>query len=231
MKIRHLSAILLSAALFTAISQAATLVVTVNVDNSLGGLFVSNLNTRLTAGNLATAHDGDVIQLGYFDSATQASPFAGNWIPMSGEGSLNTAFNNTTVGDNVGTGSGNGQFAFSLNFTVGSPTTGVSMPPVVGTPLGIRFYNGLNIAQSTLFETIVNPTLWKWPTPAAAPTIPTIDMFLEDAGAKLQSTGLAAPTSGNLNTIIPNVGAPEPTSAALLLVGLVSLASRRRRKV
>ena len=35
--------------------------------------------------------DGAVIQIGYFDGATTANNFLGNFVPLTGEGSLNTA--------------------------------------------------------------------------------------------------------------------------------------------
>ena len=63
-------------------------------------------------GGLAVNGDGSLATLGYFDQATGAEPFKGNWIPMTF---------GTTVGDSSsGYGYDDGMFSFTTIFTRGS---------------------------------------------------------------------------------------------------------------
>lgn len=215
-----------------AVTHAATLATQVNWDS--GSYTLRNFtNTASITGGTAADHNGAVLQLGYFDSATAGNLFAGTWIPITGEGSLNTAFNNTRVGDYTANGASDGSFAFSSGaspgtlFTQAVPASFLALPPG-GAFLAVRFYDNVTIGSSTFYETVAN-ALWKWSAPAS----PTANVAISfdngnGAGLRLQSTTLA-PIGTNIRASLPNVVAPEPTSATLLLVGLVSLASRRRR--
>jgi hypothetical protein len=118
---------------------------TVSFDS--GGLQVFDQNTGamnpLTGGTTADGN-GTVLQLGYYDAATTANNFLGNWVPLSGETSLNTAvipntgippqnpsgehYNQTSIGDMNASGAGNGTFAISLDFVAGNATSGNSLP-------------------------------------------------------------------------------------------------------
>ena len=233
MKIPRLFAAFTVVFLSCAVTHAATLATQVNWDSGSYSLRNSTGTAAITGGTTAD-HNGAVLQLGYFDSATSGNLFAGTWIPITGEGSLNTAFNNTRVGDYTVNGAGDGSFAFSSGaspgtlFTQAVPSSFVALPPG-GAFLAIRFYDNLTIATSTFYETVAN-ALWKWSAPAS-PTANVAISFDDGngAGLRLQSTTLA-PIGTNIRATIPTVTTPEPTSAGLLLVGFVSLAARRRRQ-
>ena len=213
----------LCAIAFIATTQAAS-IVTVNFDS--GSLTLGNASGSILSGGTTADGNGDVLQLGYFSNGTAGSPFAGTWVPLSGSGSLNTAFSTTSIGDANANGAGDGTFALSLTFTAGSSTTGNSFP-LAGTPVGIRFYDGLSIATSTHYETIMD-SLWKWVDPAVPPTNVPVTISFDDVGLKAESSGGYAPTfaGGKLTTA---VATPEPTSALLLGMGAAGLLARRRR--
>lgn len=208
------------------LSHSATLVTTVNFDS--GGRLVVNSNgaTPLFGGTPAD-NDGAVLQLGYFTTSTAADLFSGVFVPLTGEGSLNTTFANTRIGDQTLNGGTDGRFALSLNFTAGNAGTGNSLP-AANTLLAIRFYNATTIGASSFFQTVAD-IAWLWKSPSNPAS--NVSLSLDDGGLKLQSNpGAASPATGTpIATTIPTAAAPEPTSAALLMVGLVSLASRRRR--
>lgn len=237
-----------SSALFLAISllsvtasYGAALVTQVNFDS--GSILIKNNGgaTNVTGGTAADGNGG-VIQLGYFSVATTGTAvgnFLGVWTPLTGEGSLNTGgnvagsvpgetFNKTSMGD---VGGADGEFGMTVVFSDSVAGTGNSLPSSTSIPLAIRFYNGTTIAGSTFYNTVSNDA-WLWKLPAvAAPLPPTINMSLGVGAAfKWQSVNVLAQSASTAGTTsIPNVVAPEPTSAALLMVGLVSLAARRRR--
>lgn len=207
------------------LSYGATLVTTVNFDSGSRLLVNSNGVTPLTGGTIADGN-GAVLQLGYFSTSTAADLFSGTFVPLTGEGSLNTTFANSSIGDQTANGGVDGRFALTLNFTSGNAGTGNSLP-AANTFLAIRFYNATTIASSTFFETIAD-TAWLWKSPSNPPS--NVSISLDDSGLKRQSNpGAASPAAGTpISTAIPTA-APEPTSTALVLVGLVSLAARRRR--
>src|ERR1043166_480175 len=62
---------------------------TVNMDS--GGHTLSDQNSVLLTSGTSADGNGAVLRLGYYDNATLANPFAGIFIPLTGEGSLNTA--------------------------------------------------------------------------------------------------------------------------------------------
>ena len=227
--IKSLSIGFLCFSLLASLSQAAALV-TITVDSGARSL-QNQLGTPLTAGNLAVNGDGAVIQVGYFQTATVGNNFGnGTFVPLTGAGSLfNVA---TTIGDSVANGPGNGEiFTDPLNLFAGqNGGANDALFPPAGTPLSIKIFNNTTINGSTFFGVFSN-NLWKWGTPANAPAQPLINILFDSAGLVAQnSANLNAGTPGTaLRTLTPNVVAPEPTSATLLMVGLVSLASRRRR--
>ena len=173
--------------------------------------------------------DGDVIQLGYFSNGTAGNNFNGTWIPLSGQGSANTGvisgstetYNKTSIGDQSSQGAGNGTFALSLAFTVGDATTGNNLPSSTSIPLCIRVYNGTTVAGSTFFNTVSN-NAWLWLTPVDSPSIATVSMSLDQAGAVWQGGASSA-----LKTTIVNT--PEPASAGLAIIGGLAVLLRRRR--
>ena len=234
---------------FTVFSLAFSILSTISHGASILGVTWDSGSKVLTDNNGVTPlnggtgnHNGAVLQLGYFTSSTTGSLFSGNWVPLTGEGSLNTTFANTRIGDFPSNGGAAGTFAFSVGqgstpyifnavsnpnpgttFTLGDAGTGNSLP-AGGTLLAVRFYNNTTIALSTFFETVANAS-WKWVTPNSPPPSPVAITF-DDPGTRVQSTGNLV-SGAAIRTATPTV--PEPTSAALLMVGLVSLASRRRR--
>lgn len=210
----------------TGYSAAITTVVFDSGDKQLTAL---TGNAPLTAGSAAVEGDGAVIQLGYFSGATSQNLFLGTWIPLTGEGSANTAFNRTSVGDSLASGAGDGQFGFSLSFNDALSNTSQNLP-APGTPLAIRFYDGRTLALSTRFETISSSAAnWQWKAPGTPATL--IGFSLGETGSsglRLQSTNAAPSPDGVVRTATPVAAVPEPSSLMLLSIGaLVSL--RRRR--
>ena len=212
--------------MLSAFGHAATLV-SINVDT--GARVLRNQSSvALTGGSTTVDFDGAVFQIGYYSTATTANNFGnGTFIALTGEGSF---FNvPTTIGDSKDNGAGNGEiFSNRLDIFTGQ-NGGVNdgLLPSPGTPLSLLIYNNTNIALSSHYEAISND-LWLWATPANDPSQPIVNINFDDSGLVAKSgTNVASPGS-NVNTNTPVV--PEPTSAALLLVGLVSIAARRRRE-
>ncbi len=214
------------------LSAARADITTVSFDSGSHTLF-NNLSTALSGGTSADGN-GDVLQLGYFTGAN----FTGTFVPLSGQGSLNTAviagsnpagetYNQTSIGDLNANGAGDGQYALSLDFTLGSATSGNSLP-AAGTELAIRFYNNTTIGSSTFFNTVTDP-LWLWQTPAVPPS--TVNMSLDDAGLIWQSIAQGQNANTAFHTSIATA-VPEPSSAILLALGtaLAPLGLRLRRK-
>ena len=227
MKIKIVSASMACIALMTVCSQGAALV-TFNIDTG-NRLLRDNTGAALTPGVLGTDHDGAVVQIGYFQSATVGNNFGnGTFVALTGEGSVFGVLP-TTIGDSFNNGTIAGQY-FSDPINLFAGTNGGAndgLFPAVNTPLSIRFYNKTTIALSTFSETVSN-NLWLWKAPANSPSQPIINLSFDSAGLLARSGAVVATPGSNINTSTPTA-APEPTSAALLLVGLVSLASRRRR--
>ena len=226
--IRPIACICLCLVAASGIASAQTFT-TINTDS--GNALVFDQNTAasnpLTAGPIGDGN-GDVIQLGYYTGATSAgNNFTGTWVPLTGQGSANTAFNTTSIGDrNTDTGNTNGTFSLQLNFGVDS-TSNQSLP-ASGTILSIRFYNGTTLANSSFYNT-VSDNAWVWASPAAPPNNPVIVMELDTSDAaqiweSIVKFGQASNTA--FHTTIP---IPEPSTYALLGVGALSLLRLRRR--
>ena len=237
---------ILSIAAIWSLSSSALFASALVMNFDSGGLLLKNsVGVNLAGGLTGTAYDGEVIQLGYFSGATSnGNNFSGNWTPITGEGSVNYALNtpyDTSVGDDPTAGfTPNNQFSIAL---VLDTAAGKTIPAglTAGTIMSIRVYDKNTIAASTAFMTISSSSdLWKWPTvttltdPSSALNISFADPGIR-AENRLGGGGTTSTPSGDpvspsatsLNTTIPVV--PEPASAALMLVGFVSLAARRRR--
>ena len=222
---RILLASLVCCSLFTAYCDGAAFV-TLFVDSGSTRELRNQSAAPLFGGSSGIDGDGAVVQIGYFTDATAGNNFGnGNFVPLSGEGSL---FNvSTTVGDSVNNGGDTGTlFSDALNIFAGlNGGANDGLFPAVDTPLSIRIFNNTTIAASTFYEAISN-NLWKWKAPSETP--PVVQLFLDSAGLVAKSGTNVAPTSANIQTNTQIV--PEPTSAALIMVGMLSLAARRRRQ-
>ncbi len=186
--------------------------------DSAGLLLKNNAGVALSAGGPGDG-DGIAVQIGYYDGATTSNNFSGNWVPLTGQNSLNTAFLTTSIGDGQGV---DGEFYGTYVFNSSLPNTFNSLPPSTTIPLSLRFYNTLLISNATLFNT-VSDDLWLWKTPASpSPFPPQIIMSLGDAGLEWQG--------GNGTEFKTTLAIPEPTSALLLAAGAAGLLGRRRRR-
>jgi hypothetical protein len=210
-----------------AVGLQCSLADTTTVSFDSGSQTMFNQASIALSGGTINDGDGDVLQLGYYTGAN----FTGNWVPLSGETSLNTAiiagsspaepYNKTSIGDLNSNGAGNGTFAMSLDFVAGSATSGNSLPSN-GTQLALRFYNGTTLASSTFYNAVTDP-LWTWKTPATPPAVVT--MSFDDAGLVWQGGVNSA-----FHTTISFSQVPEPSVIASLLVGAAILGSRAIRR-
>ncbi len=94
------------------------------------------------------------------------------------------------------------------------------MEPSVGTPLGIRFFDGTSLETSGFYNTSVNSDGsgdWISPTEAGA----TINFRLS------KGTSMSEDSLGTFQT---RIAVPEPSSAILLLGGLSLIWTRRMRR-
>lgn len=217
--------IILTLALFASCTAINAAIVTQIDFNTDGPLFVNQLGAPLSAGGQANG-DGFLYQLGYFSTATTANNFSGTWVPLTGEGSLNSDFASSRIGDGDGA---DGEVYASFTFDTGVSTRGSALPSSNAVPLSIRFYNASTIAAATFYNTVSND-LWLWKSPATpAPLPPTVFMSLTDPGLAFESVDVNGQTLGasQLRTTIP---VPEPTSAFLVAVGAAGLMMRRRRQ-
>jgi hypothetical protein len=139
--------------------------VTVVWQNSANGLLRDRIGTALTPGTTAGG-DGVVLQLGYYTKGTASNPFHGIFVALTGEGSANSDFQSTSIGDLAGGPAG--QLNMVNTFTEGSTTTGADLP-TAGTPLVIRFYDGTTIAASTSFNDVSGGAKWAWISPSESP--------------------------------------------------------------
>ncbi len=218
------------------LSSAAVYGQSTNVSFDSGSQTVFNQDTSdttlLTGGTTADG-DGAVIQLGYFSGATADNWFTGTWTPIAGQGSANTetvsgsfptiTYQQISIGDLNANGAGDGTFALSLTFTAGSMTSGNNLPGSTSIPLAIRFYNGTSIATSTHYNT-VSSNGWLWKTPDVVPA--TVTMSLDDSLAWESIESFAQPFNTAFNTTIL---IPEPSTYALVGLGLAGMAFLRRR--
>ena len=199
-----------------------------------GGQSLFNQSNTLLSGGTSADGDGFVLQLGYFTTST--ANFTGTFVPLTGEGSLNTAtitnsspaepYNKTSIGDITAEGGVNGQFFLpGLNFVAGDPLSGNSLP-TAGTQLAIRFYNNTTIGTSSFFNTVTQ-SQWIWTTPATPPSV--VNISLSDSNLVWESiANFGGPPESAFHTTIP---IPEPSTLALLSMGVaVPVVVRLRRR-
>lgn len=237
---------ILSIAAVWSLSSSALFAAAIVLNFDSGGFTLqNNAGADLTGGSAGTPFDGEVIQIGYFSGAGTGNDnnFVGNWIPLTGEGSVNYVANtqyDTSVGDAPGAfDPPNNQFSASVTFD----TLLHTLLPPVGTVLSIRIYDRATLAASTSFMTLSN-NLWKWPTPGS-PTDPGSigNLSLGDPGLRVEnrlgaggtvSTANGSPATpdgnGNLRTNVA-IGPviPEPSCSLLALAGCAAFLARRRK--
>ena len=182
-----------------------------------------NHGTLLSGGSPTVDHDGTVMQLGYYRDVGDGVL---GWVPLTGEGSRNTAFAHSTIGDSFLYGADYGVFADTWLFTAGNPATGQDLP-TVGTPLSVWFFDATSIAGASAYQILSNP-LWIWKAPQEPPDNPVVSMSLDDAGTKmLFNRDLPADRIIRLNQ---GLLVPEPTTPLLAVVGALKLMARRLRR-
>ncbi|MEI6715485.1 MAG: HYR domain-containing protein [Verrucomicrobiota bacterium] len=197
---------------------------TVNFDTGSRTL-VSESATPLSGGNSADG-DGFAFEIGYYTAATDENKFAGDWVPLTGRLSKNTAFSKTSIGDQTGNGGTDGKVALSLTFTADSVTTGNDLP-LEGTFLAVRFFNATSSGSATYYNT-VSCAIWIWKTPVDQAADSDVFLSLDDSGLEWlggNSTAFATklPMLGtNLRAIsgitVPNNLTAEATSSSGALV-------------
>jgi hypothetical protein len=237
--------ILLSLAIFCAavpLGFAQTEVTQVDWFNNAATLFRDAGGTALTQGNASLNSDGALIQLGYFSAGTAANNFAGNWIPITGFGAASPR---TAIGDSPDlSGAGDGRIGFSTVFRntsnlvqVFDPTLGdtgayitqssititTAVPPS-GQVLAIRFYN--NNTGTGSYNTVSSDN-WTWISPTDAGSNVLLNLVSANTNGTLEFESFPAfGAAGNFRTVI---AIPEPSTYALLLVGLAGVLFVRRR--
>ena len=207
-----------------------------------GGYLLMNHDdlTPLSGGLGTVVGDGDVVQFGYYTDATSSNLFAGTWVPLTGNGGANSAFDTTSIGDNpdaLGAGYTDGQFALSasgstpgdtyINFTQGSATSGVSLP-TSGHIMAVRFYNGTTVATSTYYGA-ASYADWDWVSPAYPPAAP-MAFSLGDGNDSVSWLNNEVGYTGTM--IGTDLLVPEPSESYLcgLGFGVLAFAYWRRRQ-
>ena len=164
-------------------------------------LLTDSEGTPLSSGWLGPG-DGALLQLGYFDQATDANPFSGNWMVLT--------FG--TIGDKGDRG--DGRFVLSgdsVNFLPDVPL------PAVGTPLAIRFYDAPIGGTPRFFNTVSNEQgLWNW-------SDVRVGIKLSDPGAVWEGDGQNAFRTG-----LP-VPVPEPSPITLMVPTMIAFGWKRRQ--
>lgn len=120
---------------FGEFSLLAQKTLTVGWEGSGERVLLDSIGLPLSKGTSADS-DGCVLQLGYYSAGTAENPFAGVFIPLTGESAANSRFRSTSIGDS-GNGA-TGKFSIQCTFEEGSVDSGVNLPSVL-TPLVIRF--------------------------------------------------------------------------------------------
>ena len=195
------SKIIFFACLNLAVIPAGAALTTVNWFNS-EGTELRDFSGTLLVDSKFLGVTGDLIQLGYYTSATTDSPFAGTWVPLR----------NGRIGEKSTVVLGPGRFSYESSLD-GAELLG-------GTPLAIRFYDAAVSDEATYFNSVSDSTgAWN-----AINTPPQSTMTLSLANATLawQDGGSSA-----FRTTIP---IPEPGGGALVAGSLLVICLRRIRK-
>lgn len=150
--------------------------------------------------------DGTLIQLGYYSLASHANPFAGSW---------NTLFEGTMGDKSIQI---DGQFALSSLFDGTDPNL---VEPSVGTPLSIRFFDGVT-EQSSSYYNATSDTSGSWDWVAISDPQSIITMEIDKEASQVWEDGL-------MSAFRTTITVPEPSSILFILLGSVIFLSNRKR--
>lgn len=192
--------------------------------NAGTGVVGPDLVTPLTSGDPSTAGDGAIVQLGYFSASSPSDLFAGEFVALTGIGGLNSAFGNTSVGDDpseISTILKTGWAYFTVQFETTDPSRNQGLP-AAGTFLAVRFFNCATLEASTHFNTISSSdSQWAW----VAPSFPAPSSFLE----LTDYSNIVWQDAANPGAT--TIAVPEPAAyAALLGMATLGLVAMRRRR-
>jgi hypothetical protein len=185
-------------------ANAATVAINWSVTTDPIRVLLDKNSTPLSAGTGA-AGDGTLVQLGYYTLATVSNPFTGSWVSLA----------SSTMGDNGVEIAGK----FSTTTILGATPFAA---PSVGTPLAIRFFDGVSVATSSYFNAVAN-TSGAWNFIAPTDPAPVINIVIDkDTNIKFQAVGGAFSTQ---------LAVPEPSSMLLVSVALSMTIMKRRRHI
>lgn len=184
--------------------EAASVIVNWSTASDPTRLLLDHNGDPLSAGTSASG-DGTLLQLGYHDMATTATPFAGSWVVLA----------TTSMGDDGVDVAGKFSTTSILN-------SGSFTQPAIGTPLAIRFYDGTSVGSSTYFNAVsVTNGAWNFKSPSDPAAV--LNLVIDKGSSTVFEGGLL----GDFSTIRP---IPEPSHVILVVIGGVISLSRRRRK-
>ena len=180
--------------------------------NSIGHELKNQFDDFLRSGVLGVPGDGTALELGYYSLATTTSPFAGAWIPFTGQSVLGGQ--TTTIGDKF---TGPGLFSIESQYHTEYDPFIIA---AVGHPLSIRFYDQFTGLAPRYFNTVSSVNWVLQPLPEDSVSLMTMDL----SQSPLRWEGGQASNSA-FKTVLR---IPEPGS--LLLVGLSSICLFFRRR-
>lgn len=203
--------------LFSASVQAATLSFNVDGDRlkTAGGNGVPTGSLILLIASLTNGSFSSILEGGSTALGSSGSFLAGDDIVLFRASASLTG--------SAGFATGGIEQSLFPNWSLSDPLALVWFPTLtLASPFSLTANTpyGIYTNSSAIDET--SP----WITPSAPASAYALAFYTTD-GLEL-GPGSNSPSSGNANQIV--TAAPEPTSAALLMVGLLSFASRRRRQ-
>ena len=185
-------------------SQAASVIINWSVTSDPTRNLENHIALPLSAGSSATG-DGTLVQLGYYGAAIQAAPFLGTWVILA----------TTSMGDD--------SVDISGKFTTTSTLIGGAFPaPAAGTPLAIRFFDGISVETSSFFNVVSNVS-GGWNFVAPADLTPSINMVIDKASDIVFQ-------SGEVGAFQTRLVIPEPSSSLLIGVAASTLLLFRRKE-